>query len=68
MPVKIIPSHGKSEHAEELHDLKNDAHQIHNLTIDSKHAAMLESLRVKLMAESEEGKDPRPEDAFDRPP
>lgn len=53
---------------EELYDLRKDPFQIKNLAEEPAYADDLERLRKQLMAELEEGKDPRLDDAFDRPP
>jgi len=53
---------------EELYILKDDPHQVRNVSGDPAHAATLEKLRGQLMAEMEAKKDPRLTDSFDRPP
>ena len=53
---------------EELYDLATDPFQIDNLADDPNYAEYLEKLREQLMAELKAKKDPRLDDAFDRPP
>jgi hypothetical protein len=53
---------------EELYILKDDPHQVRNVSGDPAHAATLEKLRGQLMAEMEAKKDPRLTDSFDRSP
>ncbi|BCX49007.1 sulfatase [Haloferula helveola] len=54
--------------AEELYDLKKDPFQMKNLAKDPTYAAALSELKNQLMNELVENKDPRLDDAFDRPP
>lgn len=54
--------------AEELYDLAKDPHQMKNLAGDPAYAETLAKLGGQLMAEMGNGKDPRLDDAFDRPP
>lgn len=53
---------------EELYILADDPHQLNNVAGDPAHAAILEELRARLMAELEAKEDPRLTDAFDHPP
>ncbi|MCH7226684.1 sulfatase [Haloferula sp. A504] len=54
--------------AEELYFLGLDPFQTDNVADDPGFAEELNELRKQLMAELEKGKDPRLDDAFDRPP
>lgn len=54
--------------AEELYDLRRDPDQMRNVAADPKFAAQKAELSARLMQVLRETKDPRLEDAFDRPP
>ncbi len=52
----------------ELYDLKKDRHQMRNLAGQKQYTEIQKKLHQQLMAELEKNKDPRLDDAFDRPP
>jgi arylsulfatase A-like enzyme len=56
---------------EELFDLRNDPHQMHNVAVESEYATVVDKLRQQLLAELEKSGDPRLVDDgkfFETPP
>ena len=67
--VKSIWGYGFAKRPpEELYVLKNDPFEIHNVAGDPAYAQVKNDLRGRLMDILRAGKDPRLEDAFDKPP
>ncbi len=53
---------------EELYDLRRDPHQMKNVAAEPAYAAQAKELRERLMGVLRATRDPRLDDAFDRPP
>lgn len=63
-----LPYAWRKRPAIELYDLRKDPHQMHNIADDPGYAEIQRGLEQQLTAELRANRDPRLDDAFDRPP